>query len=104
MAIIRKMMYEGEQLTPEQIKELDALDGRPVIADDDCPELTPEQLKQMAVLAKQQRAERRRPVITLRVSPATLEKAKATGKGYTGFMSRLLDIAINNPDMVKRCL
>ena len=104
MAIIRKMMYEGEQLTPEQIKELDALDGRPVIAADDCPELTPEQLKQMAVLAKQQRAERRRPVITLRVSPATLEKAKATGKGYTGFMSRLLDLAINNPDMVKRCL
>ena len=67
-------------------------------------ELTPEQLKQMALLAKKQRAERRRPVITLRVSPATLEKAKATGKGYTGFMSRLLDLAINNPEMVKRCL
>ena len=64
----------------------------------------PEQLKQMALLAKKQRAERRRPVITLRVSPATLEKAKATGKGYTGFMSRLLDLAINNPEMVKRCL
>lgn len=84
MAIIRKMMYEGEQLTPEQIKELDALDGRPVIADDDCPELTSEQLKQMAVLAKQQRAERRRPVITLRVSPATLEKQRQPARDIQG--------------------
>lgn len=104
MIITRKMIYEGTPLTAEQIKELEALDSRPVVTDEECPELTPEQLKQMALLAKKQRSERRRPVITLRVSPATLEKAKATGKGYTGFMSRLLDLAINNPEMVKRCL
>lgn len=104
MAIIRKKMYEGEALTPEQEKELDALENRTIVFDEDCPELTPEQLKQMAAIAKEQRMKRRRPVITLRVAPETLAKAKATGKGYTGFMSRLLDLAINNPDMVKRCL
>ncbi len=104
MAIIRKKMYEGEELTPEQEKELDALENRPIIFDEDCPELTPEQLKQMAAIAKEQRVKRRRSIITLRVAPETLAKAKATGKGYTGFMSRLLDLAINNPDMVKRCL
>ena len=27
-----------------------------------------------------------KPVIALRISPETLEKAKATGKGYTGFL------------------
>jgi len=97
-------MYEGEGLTPEQEKELDALENRPIIFDEDCPELTPEQLKQMAAIAKEQRVKRRRSIITLRVAPETLAKAKATGKGYTGFMSRLLDLAINNPDMVKRCL
>ena len=104
MAIIRKKMNEGEGLTPEQEKELDALENRPIIFDEDCPELTPEQLKQMAAIAKEQRVKRRRSIITLRVAPETLAKAKATGKGYTGFMSRLLDLAINNPDMVKRCL
>lgn len=104
MVITHKKMYEGEPLTPEQEKELDALENRPIVFDEDCPELTPEQLKQMAAIAKEQRAKRRRPVITLRVAPETLAKAKATGKGYTGFMSRLLDLAINNPDMVKRCL
>ena len=97
-------MYEGAGLTPEQEKELDALENRPIIFDEDCPELTPEPLKQMAAIAKEQRVKRRRSIITLRVAPETLAKAKATGKGYTGFMSRLLDLAINNPDMVKRCL
>ena len=104
MTIIRKMIPEGESLTAEQIKELDALEHRPVTFDDDCPELTPEQLKQIAAIAKEQRARRKKSVITLRVSFDTLEKAKATGKGYTGFMSRLLDAAINNPELVKKCL
>lgn len=104
MVIIRKKIYEGEAFTADQEKELDALENRPIVFDEDCPELTPEQLKQMAAIAKEQRMKRCRPVITLRVAPETLAKAKATGKGYTGFMSRLLDLAINNPDMVKRCL
>lgn len=103
MVMMRKTIYNDEPLTAEQIKELDALDDRPIEFDEDCPELTPEQLRQMALMAKAQRAERR-PVVALRVSPSTLEKAKATGRGYTGFMSRLLDLAINNPEMVKRCL
>lgn len=103
MAITRKMIYKDEPLTEAQIKELDALESRPVEFDADCPELTADQLKQIAAQARAKRAARRQ-VVALRVSAATLEKAKATGRGYTGFMSRLLDLAINNPEMVKRCL
>lgn len=103
MAIIHKMFYENEPLTAEQIKELDALESRTIEFDDDCQELTASQLKQIAEHARAKRAARRQ-VVALRVSAATLEKAKATGRGYTGFMSRLLDLAINNPEMVKRCL
>jgi len=33
-----------------------------------------------------------------------LEKAKATGKGYTGFLSRLLDNAIDDPQMVAKSM
>ena len=40
-------------------KKLDALENRPIVFDDDCQELTPEQLKQMAVIAKEQRTKRR---------------------------------------------
>ena len=33
-------------LTPEQIKRLDALKDRPIVFDEDCPEMTDEQLRQ----------------------------------------------------------
>ena len=39
--------------------------------------------------------------ISLRLSPGTLNKAKALGKGYTSVLSRLLDLAINDEEMLK---
>ena len=33
-------------LTPEQIQRLDALKERPIVFDEDCPEMTEEQLRQ----------------------------------------------------------
>lgn len=63
-----------------------------------------EQYAEMAELARVRKAKIAKPVIALRISPETLEKAKATGKGYTGFLSRLLDNAINDPEMVERSL
>ena len=58
----------------------------------------------MAAIAKSRRAQQVKPVVSLRISPETLDKAKATGKGYTGFLSRLLDNAINDPQMVAKSL
>ena len=104
MTITSKMIYENEPLTPEQIEEIERASRMPISFDDDCPELTDEQLSKMALIAKHQRAERRKPLMTLRVNPDTLKKAKSLGKGYTGIMGRLLDMAINNPDMLKQCL
>jgi len=104
MTITNKMIYEKEPLTPEQIEEIELASKMPITFDEDCPELTDEQLSQMALIAKQQRADRRKPLMTIRVNPDTLKKAKSLGKGYTGIMGRLLDMAINNPDMLKQCL
>ena len=36
----------GTPLTHEQIARLDALKDRPIVFDEDCPEMTDEQLKQ----------------------------------------------------------
>lgn len=104
MAIVRKMIYENEPLTEQQIKQIEEADKKPIVFDEDCPELTEQQLKEIAAMAAQQRAERRRPLLTVRVNPDTLEKAKALGRGYTGIVGRLVDIAINNPELLKRCL
>ena len=42
----RRIIYEGQKPTPEQIEEIKALKDRPIVFDEDCPELTDEQLKQ----------------------------------------------------------
>jgi hypothetical protein len=33
-----------------------------------------------------------------------MEKARALGKGYTSVLSRLLDAALNDEEMIKKCL
>ena len=75
-----------------------------LVFDSDSPELTSEQLRLLSRQAQKKREQNKKPVIALRINPATLEKAKATGKGYTGFLSRLLDNAINDPEIVKKSL
>ena len=102
--IVRTVIHAGQQPTEEQIREIELAATRPVVPDDDAPELTLEQYAEMAAIAKHRRSAKVKPVVALRISPDTLEKAKATGKGYTGFLSRLLDNAINDPKMVERSL
>ncbi len=104
MAITKTTIYPGQQPTVEQLAEIEAASHRRVSPDEDTPELTPEQYAEMAAIAKARREEMKKPVVSIRISPATLEKAKATGKGYTGFLSRLLDNAINDPSMVRKSL
>ena len=44
--IVRYSYNPNTPLTPEQIKRLDALKDRPIVFDEDCPEMTDEQLQQ----------------------------------------------------------
>lgn len=44
--IVTYNITPGTPLTPEQIKRLDALKDRPIVFDEDCPEMTEEQLRQ----------------------------------------------------------
>lgn len=97
------MTYEDlkKPLTKEELKELKLAAKRPIVYDEDCPEMTPEMLKQFKRMHPQKRT---KESVSLRVSADTLEKAKAYGKGYTAFLSRLLDVAINNEEIVKKCI
>ena len=40
-----RIVYKGQKPTAEQIERLRALKDRPIVFDEDCPELTDEQLK-----------------------------------------------------------
>ena len=102
--ITRIVVHPGQKPTEAQIREIESAALRPSVPDEDAPELTPEQYAEMAALARVRRLQNVKPVVAIRISPSTLEKAKATGRGYTGFLSRLLDNAINNPQLVAQSL
>ena len=104
MGTVRKTVKTGDKPTKKQRDEIKKASFNPIAYDEECPQLTPEQLEEMAKNARAKREELKKEVVALRIHPETLKKAKATGKGYTGFLSRLLDVAINDPEIVKRCL
>ncbi len=66
--------------------------------------MTEEQMKELKNIAQQRREEAKKTIISLRLNNKTLEKARNLGKGYTGVLSRLLDLAIEDPEMLKKCV
>ena len=102
--IVRRVIKRRDKLTAEQLKMLEEAEKAEPVFDDDCPYFTAEELDEMARITEERRKERKKEVVTLRISAAALKKAKATGKGYTGFLGRLIENALNDQDLVKRSL
>ena len=102
--IIRTDTDPTTPLNEEQIKMVEALNRRPIVFDEDSRELTDEELSEFKRVSDIRREERRKQVVTLRLSPKALSKAKSLGKGYTSILSRLLEEALNDKDMIRRCL
>ena len=96
--IVRKENDFTKPLTKEQKKKLDELETRPVEFDEDCPELTDEQLSEL------RKEERRKKTVTIRLSSRSLNKAKSLGKGYTSVLSRILEKALDDDDLIRKCL
>jgi len=101
---IRKEIDLNKPLTIEQKQMLDALKTRPVQPDEDCPELTAEQLSKMVRVSEMRRDERRKQTVTLRLSPQALRTAKSLGKGYTSVLSRILESALTDTELIKHYL
>lgn len=102
--VIRKNIDLQKELTPEQIAMLETLDSSPSVPDDDCPELSAEQLAQIRQISAQKRMERNKQTVTIRLSPQALKKAKSLGKGYTSVLSRILEKALSDNEMIKEYL
>lgn len=102
--IIRKEIDLNKPLTPKQKKMLETLKSKPAQPDEDCPELTAEQISQMMKLAETRRDERRKQTVTLRLSPQALQTAKSLGKGYTSVLSRILESALTDVELIKHYL
>ena len=106
MGTTRITVKPGEpiELTDKQREELRLAKEKAIVPDEDCPAYSYEELVRMVEAAKKKREEEKKQVVALRLKPSTLKKARVTGKGYTGFLSRLLDLAIEDPKLVEQAL
>lgn len=102
--IVRKVVRIGDKPTPEQVKEIEDASKIEPMCDEDCPFYSYEELRKMLKLTEEMKDKRRKKVVTLRISDDALNKAKAMGKGYTGFLSRLVENALDDKDLVMRSL
>ena len=102
--IVRIKSSELKPLTKEENKRIRELAKKPIVYDEDCPPLTDEQIKEIRKQLKQKREEQKKEVLSIRVSKATMRKAKALGPGYSSVLAKLLDMSLNDPEMIKKCL
>ena len=80
-------------LTEEEVAELEAAEKMPIIFDDDCPEMTNDMLKQFHKMDK----------VTIKISPRNMKIIKSFGPDYAKILSHLLDLALNDAELVKKC-
>ena len=103
MAIKSVKANPKAKLTKAQIEMIEKAKKMPVVVDEDSPELTDE-LSEFRRVSEIRREERRKESVTLRISHKSLTRARSIGKGYTSFLSRLIDLALDDPEMVKKAL
>lgn len=102
--IIRTTLEERGAITQEEIEMLERASRMPIVFDEDSPELTAEDLKGFHRVSEENRQERNKQTVTLRLSPQALRKAKALGKGYTSVLSRILEGALSDNDVIRHYL
>lgn len=90
--------------TKEQIKMLESAKKLLVSSDDEYPAFTDEELSQFKRISDEKKIDRQKQVVTLRLSRQALNKAKSLGKGYTSILSRILESALEDPEIVKHYL
>ena len=88
-------------LTADEIRELEEAADEPIVFESSSPEMTPEMLRQFKRVKQQKRTKQ---TASIRLSEKAQEFSKSYGKGYTSFLSRLIDAALDDNTLVKKCL
>ena len=98
-----KMSFKelDSKLSNEELRELEDVAARTIIFDDDSPEMTAEMLKQFKQMKQKGRVKQ---TASIRLSEKAQRFSKSYGKGYTSFFSRLIDAALDDATLVKKCL
>ncbi|MCR4797482.1 MAG: BrnA antitoxin family protein [Lachnospiraceae bacterium] len=107
MALVRKKIDVTEKITKEQIEMLEGAEKRAIAFDEDNPPLSKEELarfKRVSETIAEEKKSSRKQNVTLRLSPQTISKAKAFGKGYTSVLSKIIEKALDNPAIAEQLI
>ena len=98
-----KMSFKelDSELSKEELRELEDAAARTIVSDDESPEMTPDMLKQFKRMKQKSRTKQ---TASIRLSEKAQRFSKSYGKGYTSFLSRLIDAALDDAALVKKCL
>lgn len=97
--MVYEELHPGDKLTEEQIKMLREVEADSAVPDEDCPELTHEQLAK-AVEERRKRLQSKQ-MVAVKLSPQALTKAKSLGKEYPAVLSRILEEALADNEIIK---
>lgn len=92
-------IYKGQKPTEEQRLEIREAAKGETIYDEDAPELSLEQMQRYRKAAIDKKA---KSAVTLELSKENMDKAYSFGKDYRTVLSRLLELAMNDKDLVRK--
>jgi len=101
---MRKTIDISKGPSQEQIEMLAKAAKIPIHDEAEYPEFSEIELQQFKKISGERRADRQKQTVTLRLSPQALERARSLGKGYTSVLSRILEKALVDPDLIKQNL
>lgn len=81
------------ELTDKEKKELDSLEGRDIVYDDESPRMTEKELSEF----------HRFDQIPITVSDNDMRKVRSLKGEPRLILSKLLTMAINDPEMIRKC-
>ena len=96
---VNVQIYKGQKPTEEQRMEIRAAAKRVPLYDEDAPELSLEQMRRYRKAAIDKKA---KTAVTLELSKENMEKAHSFGKEYRSVLSRLLELAMDDKDLIRK--
>ena len=102
--IVEKDIDITKPITEEQHRMLEQASKAPIVFDEDSPELSVAELKEFKRVSDIRNNQRRKGTVTVRLSNRSLAKAKSLGKGYTSVLSRILENALSDNEIIKKYL
>ena len=82
------------ELSEDELKELELAEKKPIVYDEDCPEMTEEMLRQF----------HRMDSVMIKVSPSDMKKVRSLGGRYSDVLSRLLSLALGDAELVRKSM